>query len=87
MSERTPDIQPLVDDLKRLRDEIRVHLHLAKLDAKEEWEHLERQWTDFEHKAKNVRHDLRITADDVGAALRLAGEELRQGYERVRRSL
>src|SRR6185295_14201636 len=40
--------------LAQLRDEIRVRLHLARLDAKEEWQKLETRFSSLEH---------RLTAD------------------------
>jgi hypothetical protein len=74
----------LTEDLKRHRDEIRVRLHLAKADAKDEWERLEEKWRLFERKAKELGHEGRVTAGEVGAALRLAADELRKGYARMR---
>jgi hypothetical protein len=52
--------------LTQLRDEIRVRLHLAQLDAKEKWQHLETQLVGLEHK---------VVADGgsvVGATAQLA---------------
>lgn len=52
--------------LTQLRDEIRVRLHLAQLDAKEKWQHLETQLVGLEHK---------VAADGgsvVGATAQLA---------------
>jgi hypothetical protein len=39
-----------VSSLTRLRDEIRVRLHLAQLDAKDKWQELETQLASLEHK-------------------------------------
>ncbi len=36
--------------LTQLRDEIRVRLHLAQLDAKDKWQELETQLVSLEHK-------------------------------------
>lgn len=36
--------------LSQLRDEIRVRVHLAQLDAKEKWQELETQLLGLEHK-------------------------------------
>jgi hypothetical protein len=36
--------------LAQLRDEIRVRLHLAQLDAKEKWQELETQLAGLEHR-------------------------------------
>jgi hypothetical protein len=39
-----------LNTLAQLRDEIRVRLHLAQLDAKDKWQELETQLASFEHK-------------------------------------
>jgi len=57
--------------LSQLRDEIRVRMHLAQLDAKEKWQELETQLLGLEH---------RVSADGgavVGATAQLA-KELKQ---------
>ena len=57
--------------LSQLRDEIRVRVHLAQLDAKEKWQELETQLLGLEHK---------VTADGgsiAGATAQLA-KELKQ---------
>jgi hypothetical protein len=57
--------------LAQLRDEIRVRLHLAQLDAKDKWQDLESQLASLEH---------RVAADGgtvLGATAQLA-KELKQ---------
>jgi hypothetical protein len=57
--------------LSQLRDEIRVRVHLAQLDAKEKWQELETQLIGLEHK---------VTQDGgsiAGATAQLA-KELKQ---------
>lgn len=39
-----------LSSLTQLRDEIRVRLHLAQLDAKDKWQELEAQLASFEHR-------------------------------------
>lgn len=36
-----PNDTELLQDLKRIRDEIKLHLHLLAMDLKDEWEKLE----------------------------------------------
>ena len=87
MVEKNPELNKLIDDLKRQRDEIRVRLHLAKAEAKEEWERLEVKWERVRGKMGVVGREAGKAAEEVGAALRLAAEELRHGYEQVRKLL
>jgi hypothetical protein len=39
--------------LTQLRDEIRVRIHLAQLDAKDKWQELESQFASLEHKVSS----------------------------------
>jgi hypothetical protein len=87
MDEKIPELSHLIDDIKRQRDEIRVRLHLAKLEAKEEWERLEVKWDHVRGKVDIVGREAGKAVQEVGAALRLAAEELQRGYERVRQLL
>jgi hypothetical protein len=87
MDEKTTELSTLVDDVKRQRDELRVRLHLAKAEAKDEWERLETKWEHVRGKMGVLGREAGKTAQDVGAALRLAVEELQRGYEQVRKLL
>ena len=87
MDEKNPELSRLIDDIKRQRDEIRVQLHLAKLEAKEEWERLEIKWDHVRGKMDIVGREAGKAVEEVGAALHLAAEELQRGYERVRKLL
>lgn len=87
MDDTTPDLSKLVDEVQQQRDELRVQLHLAKAEAKEEWEHLEVKWDALRGKAGVVGREAGKAAREVAAALHLAAEELKRGYERIRQLL
>jgi hypothetical protein len=66
--------------LAQLRDEIRVRLHLARLDAKEKWQELETQFASLEH---------RLTTDGgsfLGSSAQLA-KDLKQSLVDFRQRL
>ena len=75
-------ISDLVAELKQKRDELELQIHLGSQEAKQEWEELEAKWTDFFEKAK-----LEESAEGVGSAVNLLSEELKQGYERLKKAL
>jgi len=52
------------------------------MEAKQQWEELEKQWNDFAAKA-----EVEKTAEDVSSALDILGGELNKGYERLRNAL
>jgi CBS-domain-containing membrane protein len=73
-----------VEDLRRLRDELRVQMHLAKAEAKELWDDMEQRFSDIEGKAKQVARQAEGPLEDIGEAARLLAEEIRNGYRRIR---
>lgn len=76
-----------LEQLKQQRDELHVKLHLAKADAKDEWARMEKQWDEIRPKLEAAREEAGRTAESVGAALGLAIDELKKGYERLRSRL
>lgn len=82
MTNPNEEIGKVFDQLKQLRDELALKVHLATMDAKDEWQELEQKWSDFESKAK-----LSETGEGVERALSQLGEELKAGYERIRKAL
>lgn len=76
------DAEKWAEDLKQLRDEIRLKLHLASKDLQDEWDELEDKWNRFEAEA-----NLSQSAEDIGEALSKLGEELTNAYKRIRDAL
>lgn len=72
------DFDDLIDDLKQKRDELKLQMHLASKEARDEWNELEEKMDDFRAKAQ-----LGDTGEGVGKALGQLGHELKQGYERL----
>ncbi len=69
-------------ELQELRDELALKIHLASMEGKEEWEKLESKWEKFSSSAH-----LDETADNVSAALKLLGNEIKEGYHRLKKAL
>ena len=79
----------LMAELRQKRDELRLQIHLASKDVKDEWNELEEKLDDFSGKAKQFAEDaqLRETGDGLGEALGKLGDELKLGYQRIRDAL
>lgn len=73
--------------LKTLRDELSVKVHLGKADAKDEWEKLEKKWSELSAKAQPVKEVAGETAKNVGAALEMALDEIKAGYDSLKKKL
>lgn len=69
-------VQRGLDELRKLRDEIRLDLHLASMDAKEKWNEIEPRIRDVETMAK-----------DISTASRKAVQEVIDSVRRFRESL
>jgi hypothetical protein len=76
------DVADLKRDLKKLRGELELRVHLASMEAKQEWQELEQKWQRFSSRAR-----LEESAESVGDALELLGEEIKRGYKRLRAAL
>ena len=80
------DIDDLIEELKQKRDELRVQVHLASKEVKEEWDELEKKMDHFAGEAKKFADDAKLkeTGSGLGDALTNLGHELKLGYERIR---
>lgn len=83
------EIKRLVEEKKarieQLRDEIKLQAHLGKEDTKAELEKLEKEYEVFLAKLKPFKEEVGHTLENTGEALGVAADELKAGYERVRK--
>jgi len=74
--------------LKQERDELALKMHLGKMEAADEWEKLEAKWHELTARqmppAKEAADEAGV---GVGLAVELAVEELKKGYEKIRKLL
>ena len=75
------------DRLLTMRDELRVQLHLAGAEARDRFEELERAWSRFEGRMAVLADVARSEAHDVGDAAELLLDEIKNGYEHIRKQL
>ncbi|MCP4301457.1 MAG: hypothetical protein GY783_12790 [Gammaproteobacteria bacterium] len=72
------ELDDILAEMKQKSDELRLQMHLASKEAKDEWEELEEKLQEFTANAK-----LDETGEGIGKALGQLGNELKLGYERV----
>ena len=87
MSEQHKLLDDLVLKLKQQRDELRVRMHLAKAEVRDEWDSLDRRFTKLMDDYKPARDATGQAAANVWAALELTGEELLHGFNQIRKAL
>ena len=66
-----------VDLLKTLRDEIKVKLHLAGMDAKDQWAKLEPELSKVELAAEHATHASKKLVDEALTKLKSLRDSLR----------
>lgn len=84
MSDEGRKLDSLLDELKQLRDELKLKMHLAKAEAKDEWDALEKKWGQLKPQLDSVQDEASKASKNVLAALELGVDELREGYRRIR---
>ena len=72
------DFDDIIEELKQKRDELRLQMHLASKEIKDEWNELEEKMEDFSGKAKQFSNDAKLkeTGEGIGDALGQLGGEL-----------
>jgi len=83
MNDAKKHIDEMVSDIKQQRDELQVKLQLAKMEAGDEWEKLEAKLAKLEAKAKELGSATADASQDIGAAAKLLGEEIRDGFKKI----
>ena len=76
------EFDDLMADLRRLRDEIRVRVHLASMEVREDWRALDGRWENFK-----ARAEVSESKEGIGEAALDLGRELKKGFQRVHRAL
>lgn len=74
-------------EIEQLNDEVKLKAHLGKAEAKQELERLEKEWDSFLARHKPLTDEVEQTAENTGAALTIAAEELKAGFKRIRKLL
>ena len=82
------EISELLDDLKRLRDELNLKAHLGKAEAVDLWNETEEKWRHLRSLLDNMKeNEASNLSKDIGATTMLLTEEIKQAYEKLRKLL
>lgn len=73
-----------LEQLQRVRDELRLQLHLGKAEATELWEKLEHRLAEAETRVKTLATRAEEPVQDVTDAARHLMDEIRGGYRKLR---
>lgn len=81
------EFDELVETLKAERDELKLKLHLASLDAKDEFDSLDEKWDLVTQKAADIADDAVEVSEEAIAKAKVVGEELKETFMRLRAKL
>lgn len=78
-------LKSLLERLETERDELKVKLGLAKLEARDEWQELEDKIQGLRGRLGRLKGEAGDAGSDVGAAFELVADEVKQGFDRIRK--
>ncbi|MCP4403653.1 MAG: hypothetical protein GY801_40905 [bacterium] len=80
-------LEELEKKWETLKDEAEESLdgNVVTKTVKAEWEALEGHWENLKEKETPLRETVGEVSEDLGAAVDLVGEELKRGYERLKK--
>jgi hypothetical protein len=91
MSERSgklsDKVKAEVEELRALRDDLKLQVHLGKMDAQRRFEKAEKDWESLEAKLRVLATASRESLGDVGEAVKLLLHEIRESYRHIRKAL
>ena len=77
------EFDELTDTLKQQRDEIEVQIHLASMEAKDEWQKAEKNWGQFIDGLGVITDDAKEASAELINTTKIIGDELKNTYTRI----
>jgi hypothetical protein len=77
------EFDELTDVLKQQRGEIELQIHLASMDAKQEWKKAEKTWEKFVDDLDLISDDTKESGAELVQATKIIGDELKEAYHRI----
>lgn len=77
------EFNELVEKLKMERDKIKLKMHLASMETKQEFEEAEKKWAHVKAKASGIADDTFEISEELIAKSKVVGEELKETYRRI----
>ena len=73
-----------LEKLRQQRDELKVKIHLANMEVRDEWQELEVLWQKMMAKANQLKNEVKPVASDIHTTLGLLADEIAEGYKKIR---
>ena len=86
MTHEERPLAELITTLKQQRDELTVKVHLCAAEARQEWEAAVAKLDQLTSDYDPVKHAVKESAVDVTESLKLVAGEIKQSFDRIRKS-
>ncbi len=87
MSDQKSTIDELMSKLRQERDELRLQMHLASMEARDEYDRLSEKYDQMTDHFAPVQDVVEETASNVYSAFGLLADELYLGFNRLRKTM
>jgi 4a-hydroxytetrahydrobiopterin dehydratase len=81
------ELNALKDALFQQRDEIKLQMNLAGMEARDEWKRTEQKLENYLYQHQEIASDARIATEDTVTSLKKIGAEILGGYEQIKKAL
>ena len=81
------ELDELTETLKQQRGEIQLQIHLASMDAKQEWQKTEKNWNKFVDSMLVVTDESKEASAELIHTTKIIGDELKETYKRIKERL
>ena len=87
MTEWRAKLQQVLAELEKERDELKLKIHLAKADGRDQLDRMDKKIAELRQKGQAASFEAKDAMGDVGDAAKKLIEEIRAGLDRVRKTL
>jgi hypothetical protein len=77
------EFDEITESLKQQRGEIQLQIHLASMEAKQEWENSEKSWGKFVDSLEVITDETKEASAEIIHATKIIGDELKEAYMRI----
>ena len=78
-------LKSVLTQLETERDELKLKLGLAKLEARQEWEALEGKMDTLRGRMKVIGGEAKEASSDVATAAEVLAGEIKEGFSKIRK--
>ena len=85
MTDAQERLTSVLQQLEAERDELKVKLGLAKLEARDEWNALEGKMDSLRGRMKVIGGEAKEASGDIAAAVDVLADEIKDGFSKIRK--